>query len=305
MSTTPSPLPVRSMTGFAAERSPTSLGELMVSLRAVNHRGLDLHFHGGHEFAVFENEMRALLKKNIARGHVDIRIELTRSGDTEQVSVDYEALGRYLAVFRQASEKFGLQTQPDLNLLFALPGLLKEAPSSDTLPAGFLPELLGLLEGCAISLNEHREREGHALRNEMTRLAGEIESWTGEISALREQAQPYFLARLREKLVELLGSAALNESRLIEEAALLADRSDIQEEVVRLGVHTGELQRLLAEGNEIGKRIDFLLQEMNREINTTLAKSANVGDLGLRITNLGLAIKANIERIREQGLNLE
>jgi uncharacterized protein (TIGR00255 family) len=247
--------------------------------------------------------MRALLKKNIARGHVDIRIELIRSSDEEQVSVDYQALGRYLAAFRQASEKFDLQAQPDLNQLFAIPGLLRQAP--DVLPDGFLPELLSALERCAASLNEHREREGHALRIEMSRLAGEIDRWTAEISAIREQAQPYFLARLREKLTELLGGASLSENRLAEEAALLADRSDIQEEVVRLGVHTAELQRLLRDGSEIGKRIDFLLQEMNREINTTLAKSANVGEPGLQITNLGLAIKANIERIREQGLNLE
>jgi len=173
------------------------------------------------------------------------------------------------------------------------------------LPAEFLPELLEAIEACATALNKHREREGGELRDEMSRHAAEIDGWTREIAAVRAEALPYFRTRLRERLAELLDSSAISETRLTEEAALLADRSDIQEEIVRLGVHTAEIRKTLAEGGEVGKRLDFLLQEMNRETNTTLAKSAAVGEPGLRITNLGLAIKANIERIREQALNLE
>ncbi len=300
-----STLPVRSMTGFASERAPTSLGELSVSLRSVNHRGLDLHFHGGSELAAFENEMRALLKQHIARGHVEVRASLARSGVEEQASFNREALGRYVSAFRQAAGEFGLDAQPDLNILFTIPGVLKEAQTATALPAAFLPELLDALGRCARTLNQHREREGAALRADMSRLGAEIDRSTSEIARLRAQAQPHFQARLREKLTELLASATLSENRLAEEAALLADRSDIQEEIVRLGVHSTELARLLDTGGEVGKRIDFLLQEMNREINTALSKSANVGEPGLAITNLGLAVKANIERIREQGLNLE
>jgi uncharacterized protein (TIGR00255 family) len=292
------------MTGFAAERSLTSLGELSISLRGVNHRGLDLHFHGAGELSLFENEMRALLKKHIARGHVEVRAALTRASDG-QASFNRDALAHHIAAFRQASTEFGLHSEPDLNVLFTIPGILSEPLAIDGLPASFLPELLEALERCTHILNQHREREGEALRRDIARQTTEIEQWRRQIAAIRDEARPHFEARLREKLSELLSSSNITENRLIEEAALLSDRSDIQEELVRLEVHTAELQRLLGAGGEIGKRLDFLLQEMNREVNTTLSKSANAGEPGLRITNLGLSIKANIERIREQGLNLE
>ena len=113
------------------------------------------------------------------------------------------------------------------------------------------------------------------------------------------------LLALRERIAELLNGSGVPEARIAEEAALLADRSDIEEELTRLTVHTAELKRILDEGGEIGKRLDFLLQEMNREANTTLSKSSGAGEPALQITNLGLAIKANIEKIREQSLNLE
>ncbi len=297
--------PVRSMTGFAAERCATSEGDLTVSLRSVNHRGLDLHFHGGGDLAIFENEMRALLKTKIARGHVEVRLTLARAAADGTAIFNREALSGYVAAFRQASAELGLTNRPDLNVLFTLPGVIGEAPAAAALPSAFLPELLNALTNCADALNLHRLREGDALCSEMRKAATEIEQSTGDIAALRASAVTHFEARLREKLSDLLQGTGITESRLVEEAALLADRSDIQEEIVRLGVHTAELKRLLSNGGEVGKRLDFLLQEMNREANTVLAKSSNAGEPGLRITNLGLSIKANIERIREQGLNLE
>lgn len=296
--------PVRSMTGFAAERAQTSLGELTVSLRSVNHRGLDLHFHTNHEFAMFENEVRSLLKQSIARGHVEVRCALNRLQSESPIAFNREVLARYVAAFRQASNEYGLETPPDLNVLFTLRGVLDEPQASD-LSADFLPDLLATMKACAIALNQYREREGAQLREEMTKQAREIEQSIKEIAATRTEALPHFQTRLREKLAELLSDASISESRLAEEAALLADRTDIEEEIVRLGVHTEELTKTLAQGGDVGKKLDFLLQETNREINTTLAKSANGGEPGLRITKMGLAVKANIERIREQALNLE
>lgn len=293
------------MTGFASERRETRAGELTVSLRSVNHRGLDLHFHGGHEFSVFENEMRSLLKSSIGRGHVEVRFALERPGTAGELALNRATLQRYIAAFREISKELSATQEPDLNAFLTLRGVIEEAPVGNGLGAEFLPELLEAIDTCAAVLNEHREHEGGALRDEMSRHAAEIDGWSKEIAAVRAEALPYFRTRLRERLAELLDSSGISETRLTEEAALLADRSDIQEEIVRLGVHTRELKKILAEGGEVGKRLDFLLQEMNREINTTLAKSAAVGEPGLRITNLGLAIKANIERIREQALNLE
>jgi uncharacterized protein (TIGR00255 family) len=133
----------------------------------------------------------------------------------------------------------------------------------------------------------------------------EVERAAIAIKELRIGALPAFQLRLQEKLGELLNGSAVPESRIIEECAMLADRSDIQEELTRLTVHAAELHRILDGGGPIGKQIDFLLQEMNRETNTILAKSSSAGDAGLKITGFGLAVKANIERIREQALNLE
>ena len=132
-----------------------------------------------------------------------------------------------------------------------------------------------------------------------------MEQQAAQIAAIRSEAVTQFQNRLRERLATLLGDSGISESRLIEEAALLADRSDIQEELTRLNVHAGELRRLLEEGGEVGQRLEFLLQEMNREANTALSKTSGIGETGLTITSLALAIKANIERMREQALNFE
>ena len=161
------------------------------------------------------------------------------------------------------------------------------------------------LAECIAGLNGVREREGNELRKALLTELSQIEQACAEISALRDQVTPYLLERLREKLNELLKSAGISEERLAEEAAILADRSDVAEELTRLAIHTQELRRIVETGGGVGKPLDFLLQEMNRETNTTLSKSSGAGEPALKVTNLGLGIKANIERIREQALNLE
>lgn len=297
--------PVRSMTGYAEVRQQTSAGQLTISLRSVNHRGLDLHFHLGSDFAPFENAMRASLKQRVARGHIEIRMSLNREPEAQEGRYNYEALAGYVAVFRRAALDFQLASDPDLNVLLSLPGVLEPSRDAANLAEAFEPEILAALADCIAILNDHREREGAALLAGLEPEIASIESRTGKIAGLREQAIPYFLQRLRERLTELLAGSAIPENRLAEEAALLADRSDVHEELTRLTVHTEELRRILVKGGEVGKRLDFLLQEMNRETNTILSKSSGSGDPGLEITNAALGIKANIERIREQALNLE
>jgi uncharacterized protein (TIGR00255 family) len=176
---------------------------------------------------------------------------------------------------------------------------------SKPLDAQFQPVLLEALSECLGNLNAVREREGAELRKALVAELGAIEQARDEIGRLREQATPYLLERLREKLNELLNGAGISEGRLAEEAAILAERSDVEEELTRLGIHAQEMRRMVEAGGAIGKPLDFLLQEMNRETNTTLSKSTGAGEPALKITNLGLAVKANIERIREQALNLE
>ncbi len=299
------PAPVRSMTGFAQIRRQTDCGELTISLRSVNHRGIDLHFHQSGEFAVFENEMRARLKQHIRRGHVEIRVGMAHAEEDGAPSYDRASLGRYIAAYRQASEEFQLDNKPDLNALLALPGVLKSPAESTIVGDCLASEVLDTLSACVAELNSYREREGSALCSELSEQMDAIEDATRQIQSIRAEVLPQFQARLRNKLMELLGTSSITESRVVEEAAMLADRSDVEEELTRLSVHTVELRQILSQGGEVGKRLDFLLQEMNRETNTTLSKTSGIGEPGLRITNLALGIKANIERIREQALNLE
>ncbi len=295
----------RSMTGFAQTRRQTSAGELTFSLRSVNHRGLDLHFHLSGDFAAYEADLRSLLKERLARGHVEIRAALQRESSDGAIAIDREALRRYADAFRRASTELELSAQPDLNVLLGLPGVLKGASETRQLGPVFASELLAIASACVRELNECREREGHQLTLSILQELQELENATQQIFALRDEALSYFHRRLREKLSELVGAAFTSEGRLAEEAALLAERSDIHEELTRLTVHTGEMRRILEQGGTIGKPLDFLLQEMSRETNTTVSKSSGAGEPGLKITNLALGLKANIERIREQALNLE
>jgi uncharacterized protein (TIGR00255 family) len=298
--------PIRSMTGYALVRTATSAGELTISLKTVNHRGLDLHFHGSGELARFENAMRAVLKQNVARGHLEIRLSLARDGAAAQAAgYNRELLGRYVELFRQARNEFGLTGEPDLNVALTLPGVFDAAREATPVNGALEAEIVAALTACVHELNAYREREGAELVAGLEAEMASIEERTREIAAIRSRAAEALYQRLRERLAELLSDSALSQSRLAEEAALLADKSDVQEELTRLEVHAQELRRIFASGGEVGKRLDFLLQEMNRETNTVLSKTSGAGEIGLTVTNLALAVKANIERIREQALNLE
>jgi len=297
---------VRSMTGFAQVRRQTDLGELSVSLRSVNHRGLDLHFHLGSEFLPFESAMRAILKEQIARGHVEIRTSFVRAATANSVGFNHDVLKSYVTAFRSAAGELQLESKPDLNVLLTMPGVTGNGVAeAKPLDAAFQPLLLDALSECIAGLNAVREREGAELRKALLAELLQIEQARTEIAALRNQAAPYMLERLREKLNELLKTAGISEARLAEEAAILADRSDVEEELTRLSIHIQELRRIVEAGGAVGKPLDFLLQELNRETNTTLSKSSGAGEPALKITNLGLGMKASIERIREQALNLE
>ncbi len=296
--------PIRSMTGFAQVRRDTGAGELTVSLRSVNHRGLDLHFHQSHEFSAFENGMRAFLKENIGRGHVEIRAGIARVNG-QRGGLNTEALKQYAEAFEKAATTLGLESKADLNTLLTLPGVISQSTETQELGPEFEGLLIAALKECADTFNECREREGRKLADDMLSELADVEKATAEIRALRATVLPAFQQRLQEKLRELLSGSSISDARIMEECAVLADRSDIQEELTRLTVHAAELRRILDAGGAVGKQIDFLLQEMNRESNTVLAKSSTAGDAGLKITGHGLAVKANIERIREQALNLE
>ncbi|MBV9771080.1 MAG: YicC family protein [Bryobacterales bacterium] len=292
------------MTGFARVHKTTDYGDILVSLKSVNHRGLDLHFHLAPELDALEIAMRAILKRSVIRGHIDVRCSMQRSANGSSGSLNMPLFRSYLAAFRKAAAEEGIEGHPDLNRILLLPGILGVADHS-ALDSQAENEVLAAVEEAAEMLNQFREREGAELSAFIREQNTAIQSGAEEMQRIRTGAIPAFQKRLLEKLEEMLGDSTIDPQRLAQEAALLADRGDIGEEISRLEIHSHQLDEILDSGGEAGKRLDFLLQELNRETNTILSKTSGLGDLGLRITELALASKAAIEKIREQALNLE
>ncbi len=296
--------PIRSMTGFARTRQAVSDGELVVSVKSLNHRGLDPRFHVPVEIEPFENDMRTLLAKRVRRGHIDIRVSFQRKAGADAIGLNRPLLEAYITAFRTAAAEHGINAEPDLGLAFRTPGMLAE-PVEEELGASFRDALLAALGAALDDLNRFRAREGAQLVADIAVRLGNIRRSAARVEEIRDTALPAFQNRLRERLTELLNGANIEPQRLVQEAAVLADRSDIGEELARLKIHAEQVGAMLDAGGEIGKRLDFLLQEMQREANTILSKTSGVGEMGLEITDLGLATKSDIEKIREQALNLE
>jgi uncharacterized protein (TIGR00255 family) len=293
------------MTGFARVRGTIGEVDVTISVKAVNHRGLDLHFYMGPEMDPFEAAMRSTIKRRLGRGHLDIRVQLVSSLGGSGINLDNSRLRAYMAAFQEAAKQYDLEDKPDLNAAFRVPGVLSDTGGLD-LPATFEQPFLQLFEQTLETLNEFRAREGAELAAVMLERNRSIACAADQVDKIRSGATMAFHNRLRERLTELLGSANLDPQRLAQEAAMLADRSDIGEEISRLKIHVRQVEELLnGDTAEIGKKLDFLLQEMNRETNTMLSKTSGIGEVGLGITELALSAKADIEKIREQALNLE
>jgi len=292
------------MTGFARVRKNGEAGEALVSIKSVNHRGLDMHVRMPPELDPCEFALRAAIKRRAARGHLQIHVSFTRAHAAAPPEVNRPLLESYLAAFRQAAADYGLTGEPDLNVALSMPGMIREAEDAE--PGEDVQRLVvAAVEDAMDALNVFREREGAEIASDLRARAGAVAEMAVRMEEIRSRAVPAFQARLSERLQELLKAVPLDPQRLLQETAVLADRSDIGEELARLRIHAGQVDSLLSEGGEVGKKLDFLLQEMNRETNTVLAKTTGVGELGLGITDLALAAKAEIERIREQSLNLE
>ncbi len=294
--------PIRSMTGYARVRRAAAGGELTVSIRAVNHRGLDIRAFLGAGLEPFESALRAALAKHVVRGHLEVRVQLRRDAQGP-VAWNRALMGTYLEACRQAAAEFSIPFEPDLNAAFRIPGMLVETEAEPD-PA-LEAEVAAAADEAARALNAEREREGGHIAAELRAYGAEIAAGAAEIERLRGEIFPKIRARLEERLAELLAGAQVEPQRLVQEAALVADRSDIAEELARLRIHCARLAELLEAGGEVGKKLEFLVQEMHRESGTILAKTGSAGEAGMPVTALGLRVKSAIEKIREQAANFE
>ncbi len=293
------------MTGFARARCPLGDGELVVSVKSLNHRGLDIQLHLPAAADPYENAIRAMVKSRLIRGHVEVRASFPQSTAVSSGSALNRALfDQYCAAFREAAAVNEVSAEPDLNAALRIPGMFGDSSSAEPFE-GAEAAMMGALETALDQLNEFRAREGAEIAAEMARHNSSVAATAVEMEQIREGASAVFQNRLADRLKELLKGVQIEPQRLAQEAAILADRSDIGEELARLKIHSAQLAGLLSAGGEAGKKLDFLLQEMNRETNTILSKTNGAGEAGLRITELAIAAKSSIEKIREQSLNLE
>ncbi len=308
---------IRSMTGFAQVKgevqrssakatasSPTGDGRLAfaLSLKSVNHRFLDLHFRLPSGADSLEMQLRRLLKEKMARGHVEVTVSLERTAN-ESFSLNRALIGGYIAAFRAAAAEFSLSTEPDLNAVLRIPGAFDSA--SETADEEIEAAVMGKIGEALERLNQMREEEGRGVARELRERMAHLLEAGHSVHRHRRAVLQNYSERLHARLQELMGGATVEKERVLQEAALLVDRSDIQEEIVRLETHVQHFLGLLEKGGEIGKKLDFLLQEMNREANTLLSKTSGLAGEALNITEAGLAMKAEIEKSREQVQNLE
>ena len=296
---------IYSMTGYASLRGSVedSLA-FTLTLKSVNHRFLDLHLRLPSSCDALEVQLRRLLKENLRRGHIEVTLQLERRASAE-LQLNAGLLEAYVRAFREAAELHGVASEPDLNSMLRIPGVMSTEGGTGEVE-GLDVAVLSLIVPLVGKLNEGRAQEGASLAAELRASMLRLQAFAEEMAGLRNGVREAQFERLRSRLMELTQGVAVGEERLLAEAAVLAEKSDIEEEIVRLRTHVERFVSMLNEGGELGKRLDFLLQELNREANTMLSKTSGAaGENSLRITELGLEIKAEIEKAREQVQNLE
>jgi uncharacterized protein (TIGR00255 family) len=299
---------IYSMTGFARVQVRVPLAEeeqlsYSLTVKSVNHRFLDVQLRLPNGLDGLEMELRKVLKENLVRGHVELALTVDRASQ-QKTGYNRELVAGYLSAFAAAQKEHGVAGEPDLNAALRMPGALQAENRSEldltALEESVRQEIRPLLE----ELKSMRAREGEALEAILRGTLDRLAASTDCVAQLRPEIEQRYQDRLTQRLQAATGPE-FNRQRLLEEVAVLVDRSDVSEELTRMTAHIAHFRELLTAGGEMGKKLDFLLQEMNREANTLLSKTGGIGGKGTRITELGLAMKAEIEKAREQIQNVE
>lgn len=291
---------MRSMTGFgqaAVQRGPVSIA---VEIRAVNQRFLDVRLNMPREYLPWEAELRALVQGAVARGKVDVAVSRSGAGgDRVEVEPNLALALAYVRAWRKIRRAVHLPGDGDLTFLQGRPELFRVTERRSA-PAVEMVSVRTAVKRGLENLNRERQREGRALGKDMMARTRHLMQIERQLAARVTELVPQFAARLRDRAETLLAGATVSEERLLQEVAVLAERSDVTEELVRLRSHLQGLRELFRSGDAIGKKVDFLLQEVHREVNTVAAKSAD-----LTVTNLTLEARGEIEKLREQVQNVE
>jgi uncharacterized protein (TIGR00255 family) len=292
---------MKSMTGFGRGASSGENYAASVELKTVNNRFLDIHLRLASELQSLEAVLKRQISSRLSRGRVDVTLSLERTSEIAY-ELNRPLIAGYLQALSQLRQEFSLSGEPDLNVIARLPGVLQTA--KDELDAETQNGIEAALELALTELEQMREIEGEALKIEMFSRLTEIERQIAVIEPNAESITENYRARLQKKITDLLAKSdsqiELDQARLAQEVAYLAERSDVSEELARLKSHISQFREICESEGEIGKRLDFLTQELNREGNTILSKATDIA-----IKEAALVVKAEIEKIREQVQNVE
>lgn len=291
---------LKSMTGYGKGEATAPNGNFLVEIRAVNHRYGEISVRLPRSFYAFENEVKRLAASVLKRGKIDISVqwdEAAAANNAPQLDIAV-ARGYYDAYTRLVKELNVPQDAP-ISYIMSLKGVMKEV-SATVDETELQPQLLAAVKVAVEALDVMRTREGEALAQDLQARRRQIAEWSNLVGERTPQVVLEYRQKLKTRLEQLLEGAEMDESRLAQEIALLADRSDITEELVRLSSHFNQFDEALRSSEPVGRKLDFLMQEMNREVNTIGSKSNDAG-----ITNLVIQIKAEMEKMREQVQNVE
>ena len=291
---------ILSMTGYGTGSAQEDSASVSVEIKTVNHRFLDLHLRISREYQSLEGEIQQLIRAALDRGRVDVSVTVQNTAAVS-FEINSSLLKGYVEAAGKLREDYGFQDSLDLKSVLSLPGILQAKDSVQSENSALLPELLrASVQEALNGVLRMRTQEGEALRADMRQNLSSIEENANHIRELSTNSAAEHLRKLRERLDQLLPQAGIDPQRLAQEAALIADKCDISEELARLKSHIEQYYFLVDAKEKAGKKLDFLLQELQREANTILSKSGN-----LEISRLAIAIKTDIEKLREQVQNVE
>lgn len=292
---------MKSMTGYGRGAVTGDDFSVSVDLKTVNNRFLDIHLRTGSELSPLEPAIKRRISSRLSRGRVDVTVSFERTGQVAY-ELNRPLIAGYVEALKQMRQDFGISGELDINVIARIPGALQ--PARNGMDERMVAALEEAVDGALDELEKMRQSEGEALRLEMRDRVQKIEALVPAIEQSAGGLADSYRVRLQKRIAELVNRGGqiveLDPSRLAQEVAYLADRSDVSEEMVRLRSHLSQFQEALDSKNETGKMLDFLLQELNREANTTLSKSTD-----LTIKDAALAIKAEVEKLREQVQNVE
>jgi uncharacterized protein (TIGR00255 family) len=290
---------IKSMTGFGQGSAQGDNFKVRVDIRSVNNRFLDVHVRLPQEFASLELTIKKQAQAALHRGRVDVTIAVEQTKEAV-FQINRPLVAGYLAAINDMKTEFGLEGDPSLELIAKLPGALQVSQDTTQLDEALASGVVAAVSQALVALSEMRLVEGQELAIELKSRLDMIESQLPTIEAEASRLPGIYRERLQKRFQDIQGSAQVDETRLAQEAIMLADRSDISEEIARLKSHITQMRDIVRSEEEVGKRIDFILQEMNREANTILSKASDIA-----ISDAAIIIKTEVEKMREQGQNVE